>query len=185
MLKQCFHDLAAACAGIEWCLIGAQAAIVYGSRRSTQDIDISVMIEEALWPDFLDTLQRFGFIPRRENALVFAQNTRVLLMRHVETKVPIDLVLAGPGLEALFLERARNIEILGTAMRVLAPEDLIASKLLAGREHDIDDIRAVIAHQPDLNIDQLNELLTMFESALDRSDLHSTLKHIFASLKLS
>lgn len=184
MLNQCFRDLAAACIGVDWCLIGAQAAIVYGSRRSTQDIDISVMVDEALWPNFFDTLQRFGFVARRENALAFAQSSRVLLMRHIESNIPIDLVLAGPGLEALFLERARNTEILGTAMRVLAPEDLIASKLLAGREHDIDDIRAVIAHQPDLNIDQLNELLTMFESALDRSDLHSTLKHIFASLKL-
>ena len=83
-----------------------------------------------------------------------------------------------------FLARARNIEILGNALRVLTPEDLIASKLLAGRAHDIEDIHAVIAHQPDLNIDQLHELLTMFESALDRSDLHATLKHIFASLEL-
>ena len=185
MLDQCFRDLAAACAGLDWCLIGAQAAIVYGSRRSTQDIDISVLVDEMLWPDFLDTLQGSGFEPRRENVLAFAQSTRVLLMRHIESKVPIDIVLAGPGLEALFIGRARNTEILGTALRVLAPEDLIASKLLAGRAHDIEDIRAVIAHQSTLNRIHLNELLTIFESALDRSDLHSTLAHIFASQKLS
>ena len=184
MLEQCFRDLAAACAGVEWCLIGAQAAIVYGSRRSTQDIDVSAMVDETLWPDFLETLLRHGFAARRQNALAFAQTTRVLLLRHVESNVPIDLVLAGPGVEAVFLDRARKIEILGTTLTVLAPEDLIASKLLAGRAHDIEDVRAVIAHQPDLNIDQLHELLTIFESALDRSDLHATLNDIYASLKL-
>ena len=141
------------------------------------------MVDETAWLDFFDTLQHRGFVPRRENALAFARSTRVLLLRHTESNVPIDMVLAGPGLEALFLDRARNIEIFGLAIRVLAPEDLIASKLLAGREHDIQDIRAVIAHQPDLNIGQLHELLTMFESALDRSDLHATLNHILASLK--
>jgi hypothetical protein len=46
---------------------------------------------------------------------------------------PLDVVLAGPGLEELFLARAESREIGGVLVPVATGEDLVAMKVLAGR----------------------------------------------------
>jgi hypothetical protein len=55
---------------------------------------------------------------------------------------------------------------------VITPEDLIATKILAGRPKDIEDIRGVI-HQrrASLDIERIRTLLHFLESALSQSDL--------------
>lgn len=45
--------------------------------------------------------------------------------------MPVDVVLAGPGLEELFLRRRRRHRRGGVSIPVASPEDLIVMKLLA------------------------------------------------------
>ena len=130
-LATLFANLARGLEGNRWCVIGAQAAILYGSTRMTLDVDISASIAEAERGLLLRRLRASGFSPRIEDALEFAQRTRVVLLIHPITGVPVDLVLAGPGIEEELLDRAHVLDIGGTRVPVLSPEDLIASKLLA------------------------------------------------------
>lgn len=180
-LSDCLVDLGHAFGNARWCLIGGQAAILYGSTRMTQDVDVSLLLAPALWPAMLDQLQRAGFVSRIDAPLNFAERTRVLLMRHERSQIPIDIVLAGPGLEEVFLERARTISGVGVALRVIAPEDLIASKLLAGRDRDLADIAAVIRRCRELDISRVEETLALLEDALNRSDLLSMFQRMRAA----
>jgi hypothetical protein len=50
----------------------------------------------------------------------------------------VDLVLAGPGPEELFFERAEDRVIEGVRIRVASAEDVVTMKLLAGRPKDVD-----------------------------------------------
>jgi len=59
--------------------------------------------------------------------------TRVLPFRHVKSGLPLDVVLAGPGLEEDFQARAVPIDIEGVLVPVITAEDLIITKVLAGR----------------------------------------------------
>lgn len=82
------------------------------------------------------------------------------------------MVLAGPGLEEAFLERARTVTVAGVAIPVISPEDLIVTKVLAGRPKDIEDIRGVLREQlPSLDIEAIRGTLTLLEEALSQNDL--------------
>ena len=57
--------------------------------------------------------------------------------RIVRPVIPVDVVLAGPGPEELFLARARQETVEEVAVKVASPEDVVAMKVLAGRPKDL------------------------------------------------
>jgi predicted nucleotidyltransferase len=84
--------------------------------------------------------------------------------------------LAGSSLEEEFLQRARIVDVGGVRVPVIAPEDLIVTKLLAGRPKDLEDARTVlIAQGNDLDVSRVHAVLRMIETALDRRDLEPQL----------
>jgi len=86
--------------------------------------------------------------------------------------MPLDMVLAGPGLEQLFLDRAHTFDLDGKKIPVIAPEDLIVGKVLAGRPKDVDDVRGILRERGSaLNLAQIRGTLRMLEEALSRGDL--------------
>jgi hypothetical protein len=52
---------------------------------------------------------------------------------HRATGMPLDVVLAGSGLEDEFLDRARTVDLGGTTVPMIDSEDLLIAKILAGR----------------------------------------------------
>lgn len=100
------------------------------------------------------------------------RRTWVLPVSHVSTGLPIDVVLGASGLEEQFVARARRIDLGGVTVPVISPEDLVVSKLLAGRPKDLEDVVGVIQLQADqLDLGQVRALLSQLEQALDQSDL--------------
>jgi hypothetical protein len=84
----------------------------------------------------------------------------------------VDVVLGGPGIEELFLDRAQHHDFEGTLVPVASPEDLIAMKLLAGRSKDIDDVRTILAaNRRTLKLAVVRETLALLEGALGQNDL--------------
>lgn len=163
--------------GLRWYLFGAQAALVHGAARLTADVDATVDAGNLPVQDLRAALARRGFDARIADLEEFAQRTRVLPLLHRESGIPLDLVLAGPGPEQLFLERAEFRSIEGVRIPVAAAEDLITMKVLAGRAKDFDDVVAIIAAHPgDLRLDITRETLAILEEALDRRDLIALLE---------
>jgi hypothetical protein len=62
---------------------------------------------------------------------------------HVASQLPLDVTLAGPGLEEDMLARARHRPVGDTAMQFVDTPDLIVLKILAGRDKDLEDVRAL------------------------------------------
>jgi hypothetical protein len=101
-------DLAAALAELDapWYLFGARAAILHGVARLTADVDVTVRLPAAVSPSVLaQVLERRGFRQRVTDP-GFLARTRVIPFVHGASSLPLDLVLAGPGLEDQFLQRA-------------------------------------------------------------------------------
>ena len=102
----------------------------------------------------------------------FVERTRVLPFVHRASRMPLDVVLAGPGLEDEFLERAISVDVEGTLVPVISPEDLIATKILAGRPKDVEDIRGVLhERRGSLDVERIRAVLGLLERALGQSDL--------------
>ncbi len=180
-------DLVAALgpAGVGWYLFGAQAAIVYGASRLTADVDVTVRLPDTLSPQGLaDRLADRGFRLRISDP-TFVAHTRVIPFVHHATGLPLDVVLAGPGLEDQFLSRAHERTIERVQVSVASPEDLIVMKILAGRPKDLEDVGAVVAALgSQLDADYITTTLTMLEEALAQSDLLPAWRKV-ASRRLS
>lgn len=157
--------------GAQWYVFGAQAALVWGRPRLTTDVDVTVKCSVPT-DQLLRSLDERGFTLRIDATETFIRTTRVVPLDHRSSGLGLDVVLAGPGLEDLFLERAVPIDVAGTVIPFISPEDLIVTKLLAGREKDIEDVRGVLSERgAALNIDQIRTTLALLEDALGQSDL--------------
>lgn len=158
--------------GVRWYLFGAQAAILYGVARLTADVDVTVQVPAGQpVPTWMPTLAAHRFQPRVTDPAFLAE-TRVLPLVHDTTGLPVDLVLAGPGLEEEFLERAGRVAVDGVLVPVVDVSDLVVLKVLAGRAKDLEDAATVLRIQAE-RIDEMRvrRVLSMLEEALGQSDL--------------
>jgi hypothetical protein len=159
-------------AGIDWYLFGAQAAILYGGARLTADVDVTIRLpDRASNEAVVELIERQRFTLRVPDA-DFIRRTRVIPFAHNSSGLPLDLVLAGPGLEDLFFSRAARRDVEGTPIPVASAEDLIVMKLLAGRPKDADDVGAIVrAYADRLDRPYIEQILTRLEEGLGQSDL--------------
>ncbi len=64
---------------------------------------------------------------------------------------------------------------------VISPEDLIVTKILAGREKDIEDVRSVLRERiSSLALALIRATLALLEEALGQSDLRPLFEHELA-----
>ena len=158
--------------GIRWYVFGAQAAAVWGRPRMTADVDITVKLEPEDSARFCQDMERAGFKLRVVDRDDFLARTRVIPLLHVETQMPLDVVLAGPGIEEMFLSRAVQVDIDGVSVPVASPEDVIVMKVMAGRPKDQEDVATVLRERwRKLDLEYIRDTLRLLEQALDQSDL--------------
>jgi hypothetical protein len=156
-------------AKLRWYLFGAQAVALYGVQRTTADIDITLDLGNRSFEDIQRGLARAGFTPRFTDP-DFAAMTHVFPVRHDATEMPFDLVVAGAGLEQRFLDGVRLHAIGRRQIPVIAPEHLIATKVLAQRPKDLEDVRGLL-RVATIDHAKVTALLDLIEEALDQRDL--------------
>ena len=173
-LRGAFEALGARCY-----LFGAQAAIVHGAARLTADVDVTVDLAARSSAELVNGLAAAGFEPRVPDLGDVVETTRVLPLVHRPTRIPVDVVLAGPGLEDLFFARVEEHAIGGVPVPVASAEDVLTMKVLAARPKDLDDAEAIIrARGPRLDVERIRSTLRLLEAALDRRDLLTELERL-------
>jgi hypothetical protein len=168
---------------ISWFVIGAQAAIVHGANRLTADVDVTLDLRKTPVARLLKALASQGFKPQIPDPK-FIELTRVIPVLHVNTSIPVDLVLAGPGLEEQFFERAVAIRVGSRNILFAAPEDLIVMKVLSSRPKDLQDVESILAARRDaLDISLIRKTLKTAELLLDQSDLLPAFERLLGSTR--
>lgn len=133
--------------GIRWVLAGALAANRYRiTTRLTQDVDL-LLGDAGPGGEALErTLKDAGWSVRRASP-----GGEVLRLRHPELGAA-DLIVAGTDYERSAISRARRETLApGMEVLVLAPEDVVVMKLIAGRAQDVADIEAILAARAPLD----------------------------------
>ena len=167
---------------VPWYVFGAQAVAAYGVPRTTADVDVTVMLGTKSVTQLTAALQRVGFVLKVNDA-AFVVATRVLPLKHSGSGWDLDVVLAGPGVEELFMGRTRTLPVAGLKVPLIALEDLIATKLLAQRPKDLEDVRGLLRTAVDLDRARLTEIVALLEEALDMSDLAPLLAQLDREVK--
>jgi len=158
--------------GVRWYVFGAQAVNLHGFPRATADLDVTVELAAYSTAELIASLAKAGFDARFADA-EFIAATRVIPVVHRASQLPIDVVLAGPGLEQLFLDEAEQQKVGGIVVPVISIENLIVTKVLAGRPRDREDVREIVAMRAEIDHARVERRLALLERALGQSDLRT------------
>ena len=132
--------------GARWYVFGAQAAILRGAVRHTEDVDFTIDLAGRATRDLVDALATRGVALRVTDADDFIAATQVLPLVHRASGTPIDI-------------------------RVPCIEDLLVMKVLAARPKDLEDVAAIAAANPDHDAAAVRETRREIEAAIEHDDL--------------
>jgi hypothetical protein len=157
-------------------VIGGLAASLLGRPRLTRDVDVLVLVDESHWAEFMAAGAEHGFVPRRDDALTFARETRVFLARHQKSGIDVDVIFGGLRFEKETVARANWVELGGVRLPLPLPEDLIVMKAVAHRPQDLTDIEAILAAHPKINVRRVRCWVLEFAAALEMPEILNDLE---------
>jgi len=172
-LQEALRDLtdALSATGARWMVIGGIAVIARGVRRFTADIDAAVRGDEIGIDALLVALAKKRIGPRIEDARQFARENLVLLLRHEPSGVEFDVSLAWTEFEHEAIAAA-TVAAFGTVKAPMArPEDLVVFKAIAGRGKDMDDVAALLALYPKLDLARVRARVRELAALADTPEL--------------
>ena len=152
-------------------VIGGIAVIARGVPRQTVDIDAAVWAEGLDLDRLVGVLARHDIDARADDAVAFARERQVLLLRHRPSGTPLDVSLAWLPFERAALERAEPFDFAGVVIKVAQAEDLVIYKAVAWRERDRSDIeRLLLRHGHVVDLARIRTLVRQFAEALDEPE---------------
>lgn len=158
--------------GLPNCLIGGVAVLRWGNPRQTVDFDLCVLTgwegtDEAI------SLLCDRFPQRIADARAFAQQHRVLLLKHDTAPVPFDISLGALPFEEDMIARATRFEFTpGIVLNTCSAEDLVVMKCFAGRPVDRMDIVGIVRRQgSELDAEYINSWLAELQQAVEGREL--------------
>ncbi len=157
-------------------VIGGVAASILGRPRLTRDIDGLVLLDAARWKDFAAEATRFGFAPRIADALAFARESQVLLLRHESSQIDVDITFGALPFERDAVARKITKRIGRLTIPLPTPEDLIVMKAVARRPRDLADIEGILAASDKLNRRFIRRWVGEFANAVGSPEMLSDLE---------
>ena len=135
--------------GIRFALIGGLAVSLRGQPRMTVDVDLVILadIDQAL--RLAQELSSTPFEPLFPGVEEVVARSFILPLRHRSTGIRVDVAIGMSGFEQQAVSRATTVTIGDVRVPVVAVEDLLVMKALAGRPQDDQDIRGLVAAQRD------------------------------------
>ncbi len=156
--------------GLPYMVIGGIANLVWGRPRSTQDIDITVLITDPRLDKALEALGR-EFQILTSDAKRFLTETHVLPVA-TSDGTRVDLIRAVLPFEERAIHRAVPRTLGSTSVKVATAEDLVVLKLASTRFQDIDDAVEVIKRQKgSLDRNYLDPLIHSLSDLLERAEI--------------
>jgi len=126
---------------VKYVIIGGIATVLYGVPRATFDLDILIEATPENVQRLLDALvdAKLGTA-----TLVTVDELLAHEITIFQDRVRIDVQTSTPGIRFEDAWRRREVmEYQGQRFNVISRSDLIASKLAAGREVDLEDVRVL------------------------------------------
>lgn len=153
-------------------IIGGVAVSILSKPRTTRDVDVVAWLPDpGEWRAFLVNAERHGIVSRIPDALEFSLKSRVLLLKHDPSGVPIDVSMGALPFEENAVRRAVLTEVGAIRIPLPIPEDLIVMKAVAHRSRDMVDIESILSAHAKLDEKWVTSTLHAFAEALDTPEI--------------
>jgi hypothetical protein len=139
--KEFFKSLNAR--GVEFLVVGGVAYNFYAPPRATKDIDVWIRPTVENATAFLTALMEFGFAHTLD-AKELVEKDKVLILGRPPNRIDVLTRPDGIEWEDCWSRRATS-DYAGEPIAFLALDDLLASKLAAGRDQDLVDAKKLRA----------------------------------------
>jgi predicted nucleotidyltransferase len=152
---------------VDYAVVGALAAAVYGAIRASADADALVSLTVGKLTSLAQVLRKKGFAVelRRGDPEDPIPAMLVISDKHGNR---VDLLAGLRGLDPQTLSRALEVPFSGATIRVVGCEDFIAMKCFAGGPQDLEDARIALKTAEQLDVDLLRKVARRFgRSAAD------------------
>jgi len=159
-------------------VIGGIAASLLGKPRLTADLDAVILLSLSQIPLLLDAAAQEGLLPRIEDADGFARQNHVMLLRHEESLINVDISLGMLPFEVEAVERSQVLEVGGLSIRLPTAEDLVIMKGVAHRARDLEDIRTICDANQDLDMGRVEHWLKQFAEALQMPEIWTDIEKL-------
>lgn len=162
-------------------IIGGVAASLLGRPRATRDVDAVIWLDdERRLPSLVEAARGRGLSPRIDDALGFALQSRVVLLRHDASTIDLDIALGGLPFEKEAIDQAVTVSLGALRVPLPRPEDLIIMKAVAHRPRDMADIEAIIAATGSLDVDRIRGWIRQFSEALESPEMIDDMERLLA-----
>jgi len=157
---------------LRYMLVGGIAVNYWGFPRATLDIDLAVALETADVDRMRRLLKALRCDAKPDDVATLIRISNCIMTHSRLSDYRIDFWIPRTVYEQEALGRRRRAQVYGKTSWVIAPEDLMIMKLLAGRGKDLDDALGVLNRQRG----RLDEAYLKHQA--DRLDLREVLKRI-------
>jgi predicted nucleotidyltransferase len=157
--------------GVEYAVIGALAAAVYGTIRASVAADALVSLTANKLSSLAHVFKKKGFTVEFRRGDLEDPIPAVLVVGDPHQN-RVDLLGGLRGLDPQVLSRTVEIPFSGETIRVVSREDFIAMKCFAGGPQDLEDARIALETAERLDLDLLRRVTRRFgRSAADALEL--------------
>ena len=157
--------------GLPYMIIGGQAVLLYGEPRLTRDVDVTLGVSPDRLSEVQDLLAALGWEILAEASAEFVKKTMVLPCLDPQSGVRVDFIFSFSPYERQAIERARSVQVGNASVHFVSPEDLIVHKVIAGRPRDLEDARAILLKNPEIDLPYVEHWLAEFDRSLDEGFL--------------
>lgn len=134
-------------AKIPYMIVGGLAANYYGVPRATFDMDLVIQINLQNAGVLVKSLRALHFsVSRKDAEQIMRIGNRIMAMSP-QHPYRVDLWLVKSDYDRTAFARRRKGRLFGQAVWLISKEDLILSKLMAGRAKDLEDATGILRVQ--------------------------------------
>lgn len=166
-----------------WTIIGGVAASLLGKPRFTADVDAVTLVNLEDLPQILETAVKLGLKARINDPVSFARKNRVLLLRHEQSGINIDLSLGLLPFEKEAIRKSKRHKVGKVSFCLPTVEDLIIFKAVAHRPQDMLDIQELINLHPKTDFKYIKKVVNEFARLLEMPEIWTDVKSIIESKK--
>ena len=162
-------------------IIGGVAVIALGHSRATTDIDATLSVPAQGLAALVEHFAENGIVPRISNAVEFAQTRHVLLMRHRDSQIDIDVTVALLPFEEEAIAHRQSVDFAGVRIAIPRPEDLVIYKMVAGRPQDVQDtVVLMLRYRDQMDLARVRRIVGEFAEVVERPELVQELERVIA-----